>query len=530
MAPHRRHRRRRLPANPPLLPPLLACDVLGEEVTARNVDGPFGMLRHDLADDFSVTKLDGSPWTLSEQWSGCESYIFLPSGRVNSGLDDSSIWQRDVDGLIAGSPLNAHYFFVASRTIEEAPDEVSAMQQRVDAALAALPADESDWWRDRLHVVAQHRSEISGWLGDMLNGAGAIGFAIDRMQQIRLLGSFADVDRFSSMLQNQGQWPWEANLAYAAHEARHYNYEAQRERTLAAESDVTIVAPWSDEVLMEVVETSVTFPSPAEMAAFDTLEIDLWMDCADQSGAEFGNCGAWDYLSHIYLIDVDGMTPIEMARFITTYHREGRYLVDATPMLAHLRDGGARTIRFEVSPPWNPQAYRTRMHFRLANRNKSENVAASTPLFTGGSFNATYNDAYTPIDVPISAAAQRVEVWAIITGHGADLFNCAEFCDHQHEVTVNGSAYTKTHDTVGDNKGCIGEIENGMVPNQGGTWWFGRGGWCPGQQVEPWVVDVTADVTPGSMATVSYRGLLNGASPPDNAGNIRMTSWLVVYE
>jgi hypothetical protein len=68
-----------------------------------------------------------------------------------------------------------------------------------------------------------------------------------------------------------------------------------------------------------------------------------------------------------------------------------------------------------------------------------------------------------------------------------------------------------------------------MVPNQPGTWWFGRGGWCPGQQVEPWVVDVTTDVTPGQMAQITYRGLFNGATPPDASGNIVMTSYLVVY-
>jgi len=70
-----------------------------------------------------------------------------------------------------------------------------------------------------------------------------------------------------------------------------------------------------------------------------------------------------------------------------------------------------------------------------------------------------------------------------------------------------------------------------MTPNQGGTWWFGRGGWCPGQQVDPWVVDVTAEVTPGQPATVSYRGLFKSIDPPpDGAGDINMVSYLVVHE
>ena len=83
---------------------------------------------------------------------------------------------------------------------------------------------------------------------------------------------------------------------------------------------------------------------------------------------------------------------------------------------------------------------------------------------------------------------------------------------------------------MGQNEGCIGEIENGMTPNQGGTWWFGRGGWCPGQQVEPYVVDVTGDVTAGQTATISYKAMVNDSPPPDNAGNIRMVSYLVIHE
>jgi hypothetical protein len=69
-----------------------------------------------------------------------------------------------------------------------------------------------------------------------------------------------------------------------------------------------------------------------------------------------------------------------------------------------------------------------------------------------------------------------------------------------------------------------------MTPNQWGTWWFGRGGWCPGQAVKPYQVDVTDDVEPGTSASVSYRGLYNGQDPPDGSGNILLNAWWVVYE
>ncbi len=100
--------------------------------------------------------------------------------------------------------------------------------------------------------------------------------------------------------------------------------------------------------------------------------------------------------------------------------------------------------------------------------------------------------------------------------------------DHVHEWTVNGEKFTETHGTVGQQDGCVQELENQMTPNQYGTWWFGRRGWCPGQPVMPWTVDVTDLVEPGGLASIHYQGMLNGGPPPDNSGNINMTSWLVV--
>lgn len=507
------------------------CLARGLSYQPFDAAGPFGTRRHDLAEDFEVPLSGGATWRLSEHWTGCDTHVFLTSARVTSALDTTSLWDRpaDVAALVAGTPDNAHYFFVPARGADEAALEGDTVAGHLAAALDALEPRRAAALRERFHVVAVHAGELDGWLGPLLGGMGRAGFAIDRNQRIRLLGNFADVTRFDSALDAAGQWPWTGNLAYATHEVRQYNYEAKREATLAAEA-ATVLTPWQGEVLAHQVETEVTFPDAATMAGFDTFQIDLTMDCPDPELAELGNCGAWDYLSHIRLLDEDGETWIEMARFITTYHREGRYLVDATPMLAFLRDGGERTIRFDVSPEHNPQAYLTRMDLRLSNQGKGHTPSQAVPLFAGGNFGPTYNDAYEPIEVPIPVGATRVELWAVITGHGGATLNCAEFCRHQHEVTVNGNAYLKDHPEAGKQEGCVAQIDHGMVPNQSGTWWFGRGGWCPGQQVEPWVVDVTADVTPGETATVSYRGRYSGGEPPANAGNIVMTSFLVIHE
>jgi hypothetical protein len=172
----------------------------------------------------------------------------------------------------------------------------------------------------------------------------------------------------------------------------------------------------------------------------------------------------------------------------------------------------------------------TFLSLRLSNRSKPEKPRSATFLWNGGAFGPGYDALHPAMEVPIPAAAKKVELWALVTGHGAETQQCAEFCDHRHEITVNGQTYTKEHPEAGTEDGCIAQIPNGMVPNQGGTWWFGRGGWCPGQQVTPWVVDVTSAVVPGETATLSYAGKLGASPAPEGAGNIELVSYLVVHE
>lgn len=505
------------------------CGALELPTVPMETAGFTGPRRNLLATAFELPLADGTMWSFEEEFSGCDTYVFIPSVLVKSQLDSVPVFGSDIDDLVYASPGNVHYFFLANSTADAVPTELAAAEAGIDEALASFDEGTRTWWERRLHVVAPFAGDLPGWVGEVAMGIGRGGFAIDRHQRIRTIGSLADVNRFRSQLQAQGMWPWESNVANAAYEAVHFNFEAERDARLAAE-DVTIVRPWDNVVLKYQVETETTFPSAEEMATFDTLEIDLTMDCPDAEAGEFGNCGEWDYLAHIRLWDEATQGWVEMARFISTYHRQGRYVVDATPMLAFLQDGGIKRIRYEISPPWNRQAYRTVMDFRLSNRGKGVRPTVATPLYGGGNFNSTYNDGRDPIDVPIPSGAQKVELWALITGHGGDNNNCAEFCDHQHAFTIGEQIFTRAHPEAQSNEGCVDQVGQGAVPNQGGTWWFGRGGWCPGQHVEPWVEDVTDQTSAGAAVTVSYQGLFEGGSIPDDSGNIRMTSFLVVYE
>lgn len=510
--------------------PPSACGPLGLPERAFSA-GPYGTHRRDTADDFTLDLVGEDPWSFKERWSGCESYIFVPDVLPVSGLDMTSIWEQGITKLIAASPKNVHYFFVSRlSTDEKANASTGAMRARIDANLAKLTAEKTEPWKTRLHVVAKRAATLGNWVGDVLGGHGQPGFTIDRAQRVRGIGNFADVKKYSKALSDAMEWPWKANLAYASYEARFFNWEADQEAALAAEN-ATVIPLWTGETLSEFAEKDVTLPSSTEMVKFDTLEVEVWSGCPDAEAPEFGNCGAWDYRAALAVLDPTTMKNLEIARFITSYHRETHWIVDISPMLAHLQSGGMRRFRWDFAPSWNKQPTATTFSLRFSSKNKGLRPAAAIHLWSGGPFDSTYAAAHTPAQVPIPADAKKVELWAMITGHGAGTNQCSEFCNHQHAFKVNvGAPFLKEHKEAGSIDQCIAHVDQGMIPNQGGTWWYGRGGWCPGQHVDPWSVDVTADVKVGETAAITYQGLFQNAVPKEGSGDITLASYLIIYK
>jgi hypothetical protein len=500
------------------------CSDNGWPVRAWNTTGPFGTTRHALADDLTLPLRDGRTWTLSSGASGCDLHGFLVDTLPVSDTNRASIWGSDVDELVRLSPQNARWFFVSRQEGADARASLDAMQAQIDGYLAGLSAEDAAWWKDRLLVVDKPADKLDGWISDLVvRGIGQLGFAIDREQRLRGIGSLADVNRYNG---NDG-WPWDANLAYAAYDLRYLNRIGELQSARDA-IEATVVPMWTGEVISGFAEMQVTLPGPDQMAQFDTFEIEIDMRCPDASAPEVGNCGAWDYLAYLWVQDGDQW--VELSRFITTYHREAWWMADASALLPLLDAGGARNFKWEWAPPWNVQPTETRINLRFSNQGKPHRAVRATRLFTGGDFNSAYNVGREPVSAEVPANASKVELVASITGHGAGTQNCAEFCNHQHAFTVGDQTWLHEHEVVGDDSGCVKAWKDGMTPNQWGTWWFGRGGWCPGEKVTPFVADVTAQTTPGQPATVSYRGLLNGGEPPDGAGNILMNAWWVTYE
>ncbi len=515
------------------------CAVLGETARPFDPSGGGEYLRRALVEDFSLELLDGSTWSLSENWSGCESYVFVPHQySVETG---DSWWTIGLDDLIDNSPPNVHYFFVVySGDDADIATYAEPLADDIGGLLAEMSEEDAAWWEPRLHVLG-HASRVNDDIVKyMSRGVGSYGWAIDRFQRIRTLGSSAWVEAYDPSL----SWPWWPRMESVAREPQYFNFEAARQERLDAMGATEIelwgpnTAPvlgsapaFSDRIIAEYKDITVTLPDAATMQGFDTLEIDVLMECPNQNNGEYGNCGAWDYLAHLWWWNPDTSAWQEMGRFITTYHRESRWVVDASHALAWLNTGGAHTFRYQWAPSWNTQPTAVTTTLRLANQGKGYRAVEAIPLFQGGTLDANYNNREA-LEVDIPADAAHVEVRAIITGHGADGDGCGEFCAHGHTFDVNSYSWSHTFNEASTEQGCSDAVSNGTVPNQWGTWWFGRGGWCPGQRVDPFILDVTGDVTPGNTATISYRGTIDGAEPTTigGDGNILMNSWLVVYK
>ena len=551
-----------------------AADCLGAYAPlAEFSTGPFGSVWREIADEVELPLADG-PWSLEKHFNGRDSYVFFLTAADFKYAQQ--LWKSSVKNWLKGSPHNVHYFFLgyANKSGDAtAQPQVDAVQKAVTTAIGKMDAFSQCLWTPRIHFVQDPVQGVGGPLLDLIQAEGGVAHvAIDRFQRWRQIGLLSLVGASSP------------DLALIDYEVRHWNFEWDREQALAKQQ-VTLI-PVHNAKDGAGFDIEIDFPPAAEMAKFDTMQFDLNASCKDHKDE---NCAEWDYISRAYLCErvqaesakdlaaactpaaagiaadtqactctgVDGQTvgrtrtckadgkafgpcqcgcPLEIGRWITPYHREGRWVSDATPFLALIGKGGKQRISLDAAN--FPMVDFT---VRLSNQGKGVRPVKLVDLFGGGGFGPTYNDKYKPLAVDIPSNTKKVGLFAFITGHGwgAEKANCAEFCNHTHHFGLNGTEFVKNQPVVGQTMGCAEQVDQGTVPNQFGTWNLGRGGWCPGLDVKPFDVDVTQAVKIGANNTLTYKGLFNGANyKPEPSGqsnngfgaNIDMRSWLVLYE
>ncbi|MDB4932253.1 MAG: putative N-glycosidase [Myxococcaceae bacterium] len=500
--------------------------------------GPYGLGPRELAGPFTVSTQDG-PWVFEEHFTGEDSYVFVV---VNASSYSTTLLAGSVGALLEQSPRNVHYFFLPAN----GATQLAALRGRVDEDLAALGDDDRAHWSARLHFVTDDLATATSWLGQLYRARRAttnmvpryesVQWAVDRFQRIREVGQLGRLAASGLRLE----------LPLLANEAKYYNFEYAREQDLAAHPATTVTL-LDRATVVDSVDIDATLPDRAAMAGFDTLEVDLRTDCLNHRD---GDCGAWDYLSHLWLCaevapDADAgasddapdagpalRCDVELARWITSYWREGRWVTDISGVLPLLREGGRQRLRWYASRQFDPRPapYVASLALRFGNRARPVRPFETRPLFQGGTLNATWGERHPAQRFTVPADARRAELYVLVTGHGSETSQCAEFCNHGHHFVLNGHEHLVDFPEARSPDGCNERVDQGVVPNQHGTWYFGRGGWCPGWDVRPVVIDVTSELRAGAENELTYTATVDnhGLGASAGYGNIVLSSYLVL--
>ena len=518
------------------------CDALSLTRTPFRTTG-MGTGMGQVAGDFTVHTLNDGTFSLESNWSGCESYVFfvhLP------GVTDGVIHTAP-DRLLTEGRRNVRYFYISAEPDEGARialmEALAALLEEAFAFQAIDDPAEQQFWRERFHYVTDDATAIDGSVSAYLNAyltyARTAASAVDLGTRGRAYPpppAVFGIDRAQTWDPGDSMSPAVGapadQLGMAAFLSQFYEYRGTLEARLAAETGTTVVSLLDQTTTGRVFTEDVTLPAAAAMAGFDTMEVDVEITC--NNGNPFG-CSEWDRIADVQLC-VDGHActeRLEIARWITPYWRRGRqhYLIDATPLLGLLRDGGDRSFFVELGPDWERATeWDAQISLRLRTQGARPRATGAVRAFTGGAFDASYN-MRPPFTFTPPAGVTRVELVTILTGHGQTAGDsCAEWCDHRHDFSVNGTAVPEIRHEgarIGTDRGCAARASEGVIPGQWGNWAQSRAYWCPGLATQPLRTDITSSVTPGSPNELTYQGHLGTAAP--RGGDIDLSAYVVWY-
>lgn len=202
----------------------------------------------------------------------------------------------------------------------------------------------------------------------------------------------------------------------------------------------------------------------------------------------------WDREGGLFLTGANG-EEYELYRIITPYQQAWEWEADVTHFLSLFR--GERDMRCTITS-WSGGGYLVSARFEFHRGMVSAFPAQIVNLWNGRpdleDANETFFQSRT-LDIP--SWASRVELYSVVSGHWGPN-NVAEFTRTTREVKVNGSP-------SGRNLLWRNDCGSNPVNQQAGTWRGSRAGWCPGDPVAPWVLDVSEQALPGKTAEISYK-------------------------
>jgi hypothetical protein len=482
------------------------------------VSGPYGTSFGDTAGDFTVPT-DKGDWSFSENRKADENYIFIIYRSTNS--ESTAIWKTDMIRMFENTPENTHYFFAVDGMVELYEEKISIIKETIKTAMEISGRSAI---KDKIHIVTKPLRDVDSWLKEWLGSNKDFFMGIDRFQKIRKAGMFHSWATSSL----------DPVFEFVYKEAELYNYEHGLYALLDEKKEQTTILKGIDGLPFEGDGWTQALSFTVDFPAFQNpgkLYIDLVQICDDPKTCE------WDRIQQLFLCsdETDESCNIEIGRWITTYGRSGKWLTDITPLLSFFEKAGKYKFKFTVSG----DQYVNYLNFVYVEDSQETKPVKIIGLFKGTvPFNETYNDYWTETEIEIPESAQKVFISSYISGHGngSEAANCAEFCPFESLFYVNGTSYEHDFNNAGTDRGCFDLVDEGVVPNQYGSWPFGRAGWCPGQDVKLINIDVTESVIKGQKNKFLYGAYLDGdiyvpevTDPAGYRAEIPLTSYVVYW-
>jgi hypothetical protein len=230
---------------------------------------------------------------------------------------------------------------------------------------------------------------------------------------------------------------------------------------------------------------------PNDLHRYEQILLNIDLSCPA------GGCAPWDVLADLKAITATGT--YELARYITPYGIAcGGWVVDITDFKSVL--GGE--VEFQASIIlYTEEGWLLDMSIDLIDNAPSDTYYQLGRLWETGYHvygDPGISDDLAPISVDFADNTENSHVRMTITGHGqGNTNNAAEFFEVTHNLNVDGAPFQDHHLWKSD---CA----SNPCDDQAGTWLFARAGWCPGQDVIPYIINTDAVTVPGSSASLDY--------------------------
>ena len=236
---------------------------------------------------------------------------------------------------------------------------------------------------------------------------------------------------------------------------------------------------------------------PSENTPVRKIVLHVRFGCPDSL-----RCADWDYKDHIILRRKGGVAgtsqDYEIARMLTPYggafSKEWAFNweVDVTDFSLLLRDSVEIEYNHTGYEPANDRGWAVTLDFEIIKGTPAWEPISIQKIYDnsyryGDSSNSIEN-ALKPVAFTANQKANFARLRVVQTGHGMDNPDgCGEFCNKWRQIFFDG----KLVDTRSIWKKCG---DNPLYP-QAGTWIYDRAAWCPGNLMQPDVLNLA--VTPG---------------------------------